>query len=362
VKFSRDPGSGSFGQADLGGPARMAPRAGIYPGGTQAGRPPMQGSHPQGMGPMGPAGVPPTGMPSYGTPPAGASPMGVPPTGMQPPWNQGYGGMGQYPMQPPGPMYGGMTGGTIRNNLGSELKKKGFFQKDGKIQNLRGGFFGGKKPKQPSIPQGGVSPGGVAPGGGGNMGTGPFSFLGNGGGLGGPGMPQARQLILETTQAGIAANGIASISSDNVFSCMANLPSPNVMLGQGYGTYAAYLVDSKGQTGFLAGILRPVGNGVYQTQFRSQVPLAHYSRVIITIENPQQLGHVPRGPIILQVKQPKGPIQFLTPIKNAGGSVWKKLSGLIQGKPKVPVLPESIDSVEIEPPLNVESPVENPPL
>lgn len=288
-----------------------------------------------------------------GMPPTGR----MPPSGMSPSGMQDFGGMGQTPMQAPGPMYGGAPGGSIRNNLGSELKKRGFFQKDGQINNSRGGFFGAKPQRQqPTMPQGG-----------GNMGAGPFSFLGNGGGPGGPGVqgiPQARQFILEATQAGINANGIATITPDNVFSCIANLPSPNTLSGQGVGTYAAYLVDNKGQTGFLAGVLRPVGNGVYQAQFRSQVPLAHYSRVIISVENVQQLGHVPRGPIILQVKQPMGPVRFLTPIKNAGGSVWKRLSGLVQRKPKVPVLPDEAGGIPIElaPPVNIEPQMGNPPI
>lgn len=235
----------------------------------------------------------------------------------------------------------GMPGGTIRNNLGAELKKRGFFQKDGKIQNLRGGFFGAKSHKEPVEPQ--VQPP-AQPQEGGNMRVGPFSFLSSGGGPSGPGGPgapalQHRQLILEAGQPGINASGIASISPDNVFSCIANLPPPSTLLGGGPGTYAAYLVDGKGQNGFLAGILRPAGNGVYQAQFRSQVPLSPYNRVMITVENPQHLGHVPQGPVVLQVKQPPGPIRFLSPLKKAGGSVkkaggavWNKLSGLIPKK------------------------------
>lgn len=328
MRFGGNRGNGLYGQAD--------PRGGFPPG---PGMMPT-GIPPTGMMPTGvpPAGVPPTGISSPGRIPTGVPSSERPSSGMQ-----NFGGIDQIPMQAPGPMLGGAAGGSIRNNLGSELKKRGFFQKDGQINNLRGGLFGG-----------------------GNMGTGPFSFLGNGGGSGGqggPGMPQARQFMLEAAQAGINANGIATISPDNVFSCIANLPSPNTLMGQGIGTYAAYLVDNKGQTGFLAGVLRPVGNGVYQAQFRSQVPLAHYSRVIISVENAQQLGHVPQGPIVLQVKQPMGPVRFLTPIKNAGGSVWKRLSGLIQRKPKVPVLPEGGGiPTEIAPPVNIEPLMGNPPI
>lgn len=342
MRFSGNQGNGPFGQAD--------PRGG-FPQGT--------GRMPTGMPPTGmmPNGVPPAGVPPMGMSPSGRMPpSGMPPSGMSPSGMQDFGGMGQTPMQAPGPMYGGAAGGSIRNNLGSELKKRGFFQKDGQINNSRGGFFGAKPQRQqPTMPQGG-----------GNMGTGPFSFLGNGGGpgggAGGQGIPQARQFMLEATQAGINANGIATISPDNIFSCIANLPAPNTLTGQGMGTYAAYLVDNKGQTGFLAGVLRPVGNGVYQAQFRSQVPLAHYSRVIISVENPQHLGHVPQGPIILQVKQPMGPVRFLTPIKNAGGSVWKRLSGLVQRKPKVPVLPDEGGIPTEMPPVNIESLMGNPPI
>lgn len=330
MNFGGDQGNGSFGQANPGVPGQTAPR----------------GMQPWGMPPVGP---PVAG----GFGPGGGSPVGMPPMGRSPSGMQNPGGMGQIPMQTPGPMMGGAPGGSIRNNLGSELKRRGFFQKDGQINNLRGGFFGARPQRQlPDIPQEG-----------GNMGTGPFSFLGTGGGPGGPGpgMPQVRQFILEAAQVGVNANGIATISPDNVFSCIANLPSPNTLLGQGIGTYAAYLVDNKGQTGFLAGILRPVGNGVYQAQFRSQVPLAHYSRVLITVENAQQLGHVPKGPIILQVRQPAGPIRFLTPIKNAGGSVWKKVTGLVKRTPKVPVLPEAgAIPLEAIPPLSTEPLIGNP--
>ncbi|AGA70536.1 hypothetical protein Desdi_3135 [Desulfitobacterium dichloroeliminans LMG P-21439] len=287
MRYTWNQGSGSFGQMDPRAPRRMDTYQGM-PGG---GMPPSQSP---GWGPTGNTPMFTGGGYTYGPP-------------------NGYSYMGQPPINGPG-----MTpGGSIRNNLGSELKKRGFFQKDGQINNSRGGFFGAKPHKQ-GIPQGG-----------GAMGVGPFSFLGGGGEPGAPGM-QPRQLFLEAAQQGINANGIASISNDNVFSCIANLPSPSTLIGGGPGTYAAYLVDSKGQTGFLAGILRPVGNGVYQAQFRSQVPLAHYSRVVISVESPQQLGHVPQGPIILQVKQSPGPIRFLTPIKKAGGSVWGKVSGLIQ--------------------------------
>ncbi|WP_434511272.1 hypothetical protein [Desulfitobacterium sp. AusDCA] len=271
----------------------------------------------QGFGQAAPQGLP--VQPQMG-PGAG---LGYPGNGMMP--GQGFpqGGMNPGNGMAPNPMgmmnsgFAPSPGGSIRNNLGAGLKSRGVFQKDGQINNLRGGFIG---PKQ-----------------GGAMGGGPFSFLGQGGE--GQAINQPRQLILEPAQAGLAANGIATISPDNVFTCIANLPAPNTLFEQGYNTYAAYLVDQGGKTGFLAGVLRPVGNGVYQTQFRSQVPLSHYSRVLITVENPQRLGHVPNGPIILQVKPPSGPSRFLNPVKKAGGSVWNKITGFIRGRGKAPMVP-----------------------
>lgn len=320
MKYGGNRGLGSYGQADPRVPTPMSPMGGAGPGGMPGGGVPP--GMPQGMSP---------GMPSGAGILNGVGPMpgvGMPPQGM--------------------PIQG--QGGSIRNTLGSGLKSRGVFQKDGRINNSRGGLFSG---------------------GGGKMGSGPFSFLGSGGG---PGVPQPRQFILESAQAGMASNGIATISLDNVFTCIANLPAPNTLIGQGFGTYAVYLVDNKGQTGFLAGILRSVGNGVYQTQFRSQVPLTHYSRVLITVENPQNLGHVPQGPIVLQVKQPSGPSRFLTPVKNAGGSVWKKISGLIQRKaggsaePTIPIEPSNggipTDSVLEAPvtPVAPELPLGTPPI
>lgn len=313
-----------FGQATPQGGGMGYPGAG-YGAGPGTGMVQGPGSGP-GPGPG--SGMPMNGgMPvGGGRYPGGGYPGGTYSGGMYP------GGRSQAPGGIPGgvpsesgmlPGGTGMTpGGSIRNTLGAGLKSRGVFQKDGKINNSRGGFFG---PKQ---------------GGGGGMGSGgPFSFLGQEGG--GQAINQPRQLILEPAQAGISANGIATISPDNLFTCIANLPSPNTLTGQVNGTYAAYLVDEKGSSGFLAGVLRPVGSGVYQTQFRSQVPLLHYSRVLITVENPQNLGHVPNGPIVLQVKQPMGASRFLNPVKKAGGSVWQKISGFVRGRGTAPVPPSA---------------------
>lgn len=246
----------------------------------------------------------------------------------------------EFPRRVPGGQYGPpfqTPGGSIRNNLGSGFKQSGFFQKDGHINNLRGGFIG-QKYSQPFMPgseynnfqAGFPTSGGQAV---------PNSF-------GKPNLP--RQLILQAAQEGIACNGIATISPDNSFFLVANLPLPQTFLNQGTAAYASYLVDNKGQTGFLAGILRPMGNGVYQTQFHSSVPLTHYNKVVVSVENPQYLGQSPNGPIILKVKEPMGAAAFLRPVKNAGGSLWNKISGLFSGKSKVPVpteLPASIQEV-----------------
>lgn len=300
-----------------------------YPGtgyGVGPTTPPMAGGMPVGGGRY-PGGMNPGGMNPEGAPQGMIQPPGVPiENGMSP------GGPGMTP------------GGSLRDTLGAGFKSKGIFQKDGKLNNSRGGFIG---PKQ----------------GGGGMGTGPFSFLGQGGSGQAVNMP--RQLILEPSQPGIAANGIATITPDNMFTCIANLPSPNTLSSQGYGTYAAYLVDERGTTGFLAGILRPVGSGVYQTQFRSQVPLLHYNRVLITLENPQQLGQVPNGPIVLQVKQPTGPSRFLGPVKKAGGSVWQRISGFMRGRgkvPNVPIEPSGLDQALPSPEIPQPPDIPIPPL
>jgi len=219
-------------------------------------------------------------------------------------------------------------GGSIRNNLGSGLKQRGFFQKDGHLKNMRGGFIGPKQ-RQPSFQDYNYYQAGMPAAGG--------QALAHSFGKPNPNLP--RQLILQAAQEGIAGNGIATIGPDNSFYLVAHLPLPQTFLNQDMAAYASYLVDNKGQTGFLAGILRPIGNGVYQTQFRSHVPLYHYNKVIISVENPQYIGHAPNGPIILKVKEPMGAAAFLRPMKNAGGSLWKKVTGLFGGKDKASVPP-----------------------
>ena len=233
----------------------------------------------------------------------------------------------------------GYSPGTIRNTLGSGLKASGFFQKDGQIQNSRGGFIGAKQPPLQGIPYQ------TPPA----QGTGfiPQQQSGYNQGLmytqgQGYNQAQARQLILQAAQQGIIGNGVATISPDNSFLLIANLPAPQTFLGQGQtGMYAAYLVDDKGKTGFLVGVLRSVGNGVYRAHFQSQVPLHHYSRVVVSVENPAQLGQAPYGPIILKVKEPMGMMTFLTPMKNTATTVWGKISGLISSRKKPALSPEA---------------------
>ncbi|WP_328812278.1 hypothetical protein [Paradesulfitobacterium ferrireducens] len=266
----------------------------------------------------------------------------------------GPGTMGPGPYGPgqigPGPS----PGGSIRNTLGSGLKSMGVFQKDGQINNLRGGFIGPKQPTggfpgefpsgysqqgfqgygQGAVPGAGVWGENQGTGGG----TGPFSFLSKGPGAS---FTQPRQLILQSAHPGITGNGIATISPDNTFLLVANLPPPaNLFSGQGISSYAAYLVDKKGKTGFLAGVLRPVGNGVYQTQFKSPVPLHPYERVVVSVESNGRLAQAPNGPIILKVPEPKGPSAVINPIKNTGGAIWKKVMGLFQRSPEAAPVPE----------------------
>ena len=279
-----------------------------------------------------------------------------------------------FPMQLPNSQLGqGYSPGTIRNTLGSGLKASGFFQKDGQIQNSRGGFIGAKQPPPQGMPYQTPPPAqgtGFIP----QQQSGYNQSLMNTQGQGynqggynqgmrynqGMGYNQnqsysqapARQLILEAAQQGIIGNGVATISPDNSFLLIANLPPPQTFLGQGQtGAYACYLVDDKGQTGFLVGGLRSVGNGVYRAHFQSQVPLHHYSRVVVSVENPAQLGQAPNGPIILKVKEPMGMMTFLTPMKNTATTIWGKISGLINRKkpaisPEVaPISPELLQSL-----------------
>ena len=265
----------------------------------------------------------------------------------------------RFPMQlPNSQLVQGYSPGAIRNTLGSGLKASGFFQKDGQIQNSRGGFIGAKQPPLQGIPyqtpppaqgtgfihqqQSGYNQGLMHTQGQGHNQGGYNQGMGYNQNQGYYQAPaQARQLILEAAQQGIIGNGVATISPDNSFLLIANLPAPQTFLAQGQtGMYASYLVDDKGKTGFLVGVLRSVGNGVYRIHFQSQVPLHHYSRVVVSVENPVRLGQAPYGPIILKVKEPMGMMTFLTPMKNTATTIWGKISGLINSRKKPEISPE----------------------
>jgi len=266
----------------------------------------------------------------------------------------------------------GYSPGAIRNTLGSGLKASGFFQKDGQIQNSRGGFIGAKQPPAHGIPyqtppamqgtgfipqqQNGYNQSSMYTQGQGYNQGGNDQVMGYNQNQGYYQPTQARQLILEAAQQGVIGNGVATISSDNTFLLIANLPAPQTFLGQGQtGMYASYLVDDKGKTGFLVGVLRSVGNGVYRAHFQSPVPLHHYSRVVVSVENPAQLRQAPNGPIILKVKEPMGMMTFLTPMKNTATTVWGKISGLINSRKKPVISPDvapmESESVPISPEL-----------
>lgn len=250
-----------------------------------------------------------------------------------------------FPRSPNGQLGPGYSPGSIRNTLGSGLKASGFFQKDGQIQNLRGGFIGAKQPplgtqwQAPPTTQG-VGLGFPQQGGEYSQGQGYDQRMAYYQGQG-PNQGQIRQLILQAAQEGINGNGVATISPDNSFLLIVNLPAPQMFLRQGQkGVYAAYLVDDKGKTGFLVGVLRQVGNGVYRAHFQSPVPLHHYSRVVVSLENPAQLGQAPQGTILLKVKEPMGVMSFLGPMKTTATSVWGKITGLFGGGKKASISPE----------------------
>lgn len=255
-----------------------------------------------------------------------------------------------FPGQLPNGQFGsGYSPGAIRNTLGSGLKASGFFQKDGKVQNLRGGFIGTKQAPMQGNQWPGPSPGQGGP----NPGMGYIPERGY------QGMPynqgQARQLILQAAQEGVSGNGVATISPDNSFLLIANLPTPQTFLGTGQpGIYAAYLVDEKGKTGFLVGPLRQVGNGVYRAHFQSPVPLHHYNRVVVSAENPALLGQAPNGPLILKVKDPMGVMTFLRPMKTTASSIWGKITGLINGRKQPPMGPEAAPTYPEAAPMSQE--------
>jgi len=283
-----------------------------------------------------------------------------------------------FPGQPNGHFGSGYSPGSIRNTLGSGLKASGFFQKDGQIKNMRGGFIGAKQPPPVGNQWQGPPPGQGGP----NQGMGYMQEHGyNQGAPYNQGLPynqaQARQLILQPAQDRVSGNGVATISPDNSFLLIANLPPPQTFLGYGQpAVYAAYLVDEKGKTGFLVGTLRQVGNGVYRAHFQSPVPLHHYGRVVVSAESPSQLGQVPNGPLILKVKDSMGVMTFLGPMKTTAATIWGKITGFISSRKKPPISPEIVvpihsEAEQISPELmqslnqmgvNPETPASAPPL
>lgn len=141
---------------------------------------------------------------------------------------------------------------------------------------------------------------------------------------GGGGTMESRHLNLVASE-GFSGNGMATIGIDNNFSLVAHLPPTHTMSPHAPAVYAAYLVDAKGKNGFYAGTLKPAGRGVYQANFRSPVPLAHYNKVVISLENPQGISQAPQGPIVMKVKE--GILDGFGPAKEKGGEVWGKVKG-----------------------------------
>jgi hypothetical protein len=135
-----------------------------------------------------------------------------------------------------------------------------------------------------------------------------------------------RQLSLVASE-GFSGNGMATIGLDNNFSVIAHLPPPHTLSPYSPAVYAAYLVDGKGKSGFYAGTLKAAGNGMYQTNFRSPVPLIHYNRVVVSLESPQGIGQAPQGPIVMKVKE--GFLDGLGPVRKVGGDMWGKVKSFV---------------------------------
>jgi len=187
----------------------------------------------------------------------------------------------------------------------------------------------------------------------GHKGSGLFS-QGSGGLMGGdPAGP--RQLTLVASE-GFSGNGMATIGIDNTFSMIAHLPPPHTVNPYSPAVYAAYLVDGKGKNGFYAGTLRAAGNGMYQVNFRSPIPLVHYNRVVVSLESPQGIGQAPQGPIVMKVKE--GLMDGLAPVKKIGGDMWGKMKGFVGNRfggnkgevAEQPVVQQPTPSVQTPPP------------
>lgn len=203
--------------------------------------------------------------------------------------------------------------------------------------SYRGQFRGPQNPGMP--PGGGYPPSGrsfsLFEGGHSPLGRGNFSPQGGYSPSGGGYFPQGistKQLTLKPPQ-GISGNAVATIGGDNVFSLIAHLPPPHTLNPHSPAVYAAYLVDNSGKNGFYAGTLTPAGNGVYQARFRSPVPLVHYNKVLVSLEDPQNIGQAPMGPIVLKNEEGLlSGLSALEPLKRAGGKLWEKAGNFIRGR------------------------------
>lgn len=173
-----------------------------------------------------------------------------------------------------------------------------------------------------------------------NNGQGLFSKGGSGGLLGAN--PMSPRLLNMVPSEGLSGNGMATIGVDNTFSVIAHLPAPHTLSPYSPAVYAAYLVDGKGKNGFYAGTLRAAGNGVYQANFRSPVPLIHYDKVVISLESPTGIGQAPQGPIVMKVKE--GFLDGFGPVKKMGGDMWGKVKGFVGSRfrGKTEIKPEQI--------------------
>lgn len=139
----------------------------------------------------------------------------------------------------------------------------------------------------------------------------------------------SRQLSLVASE-GYSGNGMATITNDNTFSVIAHLPPSHTVSPYAPAVYAAYLVDNRGKKGFYAGTLRPAGNGMYQANFKSPVPLVHFDKVVISLESPQSIMQSPQGPIVMKVKD--GFWSGMGPVKKAGSDMWGRVKGFVGGR------------------------------
>lgn len=169
-----------------------------------------------------------------------------------------------------------------------------------------------------------------------------------------------RQLTMVAAE-GFSGNGMATIGMDNTFSLIAHLPPPHTLSPYSPAVYAAYLVDGKGKNGFYAGPLKAAGNGMYQANFRSPVPLVHYNRVVVSLESPQGIGQAPQGPIVMKVKE--GLLDGLGPVKKMGGDMWGKVKGFVGNRfgGKTEEIPQQAPVLPQQTPFQQQPPVQQYP-